>query len=252
VIFALFSFSVSVTNADADDLLTLTVDRHLAKICSIPTIYCVQLLSAKPAGDQPTQTCTVQNTGSNTLTLTVSGQKVVLSSDPLGTKSPYFDELAVLTVTAPSGTVSGENYVVWQNDCASASYKDTSVPTTVTAGGAVDISALFNGEIGTFELNIEDINKYNPYSNLDTYVCIGTSLGPQDYPDSYGEDYSYSSVSEASTQIQEINGNGLSTSMTVFVVVGTAIGSTLLILGIVAFAGFVFVKKSNGVPTLVQ
>jgi hypothetical protein len=219
--------------------LTTTANPKL-DCCDVPTLYCIHLVDSKQAGDQPSQTCTLENNGDGKFTLSQPGQKVYLSSDPQGKLSPYFDELGYLTVkNIKNGQTNGANYIAWQNDCAVAGAPFITISNAQPPNApAIEITELFGGEVGDFELNLNVWNKYNPYSNLDAYVCTGSAL----------QAGLNAEVTESTTQ--QMNGNGLSTSMTVFIAVGSAIGTTLLVAAIATLAGFAVVRKSSGTETL--
>jgi hypothetical protein len=184
-------------------------------------------------------TCTQQNAGSASFTISQANQKVVFSSDPQGTKVATFDELGIFTVTAPSGTKKGTNYIAYQNDCQDTTLPSVTVPTTTTAA-ATDVSNLFNGETGTFSLNLRVFNKYTPYGNSDVYVCTGSSLTSSTVR-ALADVATVDAMSSSTSQ----GASGLSTSMTVLVAVLSAVGTSVLIIGVTIFAGFTLVKKGT-------
>jgi len=220
------------------DYLSIIPNPTPGGCCPIPTLYCVKLLNAVPQTPQSVTTCTQQNEGSASFILSQSGQKVVLSADVKGTTSPAFDELGILTVTAPSGTVRGSNYISWQNDCQDTAYPAVSVPHQ-PATPAVDISSLFGNEVGTFSINIKEWNKYTPYSNSDVYVCTGSSLSSS--VDQLTEVVTMDAITASGSQAS----NGLSTSMTILISVLSAVGTSILIVGLTMFAGYSLIKSGQ-------
>jgi len=225
------------------DYLSLIPKTDPEACCPQPTYYCVKILNQVPQTPQPENYCITQNEGSASFILSEEGQRVWLSSDADGTFSPGFDELGLFTVTAPSGAVNGLNYVGWESDCIDPDYEIEQITENPTPG-ATEITDLFNNEVGTFKLNLKINNKWTPYSNEDTYVCTGSSLVPP--PITSGGYYPYELNGEDSLMASSENGmGGLSTSMTILVAVLSALGTTLLVVGIMAFAGYTVVKKGN-------
>jgi len=207
--------------------------------CPLPSLYCVKLLSAKPEANQASDTCTQQNSGTGAFTVAQSGQRVFLSSDSKGTKAPYFDELAVLSVRSPSGQVRGSNYIAWEPDCQNTTFPSTAISNSKSpTGPAQEITTLFGNEVGTFSLGISVINKNSPYSNLDTWVCTGTTITTG--TNAMSAESSRSAVSGADQMT-----NGLSVQMTVMVAILSAVGTSMLIVGAMMIAGYSVVKKGS-------
>jgi len=239
-------FTLGTYGLDADvnpstciDYLSLTSSLSCSG-CSIPTLHCAKLLNVVPQTPQSASTCTKQNEGTITFSLCKAGQIVVLSADANATKSAAFDDLGILTVTAPSGTVRGSNYIAWQNDCQNTSYPAVTIPHNPSTP-AVDITSLFGKEVGTFSIDVKLWNKYTPYSNSDVYVCTGSSLSSN-----------VPSLTEA-TILDAVGGsqagsqaaNGLSTPMTILVAVLSAAGTSLLVVGLALIAGYTIVKNGQ-------
>jgi len=204
--------------------------------CSIPSLYCAKLINAVPQSAQSVQTCTKQNEGTISFTLSQPNQKVVFSSDDKATKIATFDELGIFTVTAPSGAKKGANYIAYENVCQDTTLPSVTIP-TATTGGVTDISNLFSNEVGTFSINLKVLNRYTPFGNTDVYVCTGSSLTTpvKALADVATVDAMSSSTSQSAS--------GLSTSMTVLVAVLSAVGTSVLVIGITIFAGYHLVRK---------
>jgi len=222
-----------------------TIPTPASGCCSIPSLYSLHITNAVSVADQTSPDCTVVTSGSGTLTLQQPGQRVVLSSDPKGTVSPYFDELAIISVITPSGKLTGENVVAWQKDCSNTSLPSVTIPTTATNGGAVDITSLFNGEIGTFSIKLVVYNKYNPYSALDAYICTGSSLALTN--SLVGESLASEVAVTTSAAAQ-----GVSVSTVVYVAVGSAVATTLVILIIFGVVGWFILRKNGASPHLTE
>jgi hypothetical protein len=216
--------------------------------CSLPSLYCVKLLDVENEANQASETCVKQNQGSATFTLAQSGQRVFLSSDSKGTKAAYFDELAVVSVRSPTGKVRGSNYIAWQTDCQNTTYSAVTISNNKTpVSPATEITTLFGNEVGSFSIDIAVYNKYNPYSNADTWVCTGSTL-------TSGVTNAMLSESSHSYNTQEFQtSNGLSIQMTVMVAILSAVGSSMLVIGVMMYAGYSIVKKgSHVVPADLQ
>lgn len=102
---------------------------------------------------------------SNTVNICVKrGQTVVLARDQDATYLPYFDELAILTITSPSGNISGLNVLRWESDCINPDYPTVDITQNVNdlVPGSIDITDLLNDECGKFTVNISIYNKYAP------------------------------------------------------------------------------------------
>eukprot|EP01124_Arcella_intermedia_P013525 TRINITY_DN19934_c0_g1_i2.p1 TRINITY_DN19934_c0_g1~~TRINITY_DN19934_c0_g1_i2.p1 ORF type:complete len:450 (+),score=39.67 TRINITY_DN19934_c0_g1_i2:40-1389(+) len=197
--------------------------------CPIPALQCTKLLSALAQAPQSATACQVKNTGSVPFTLTAPGQKVYLTGRADGTYSPAFDELAVLKVSTPCNSVFGKNLIAWQSDCKDAAFNDTSVPTSQQANQVVDITSLFNGQVGEFTVSATVWNKYSPYSNSDVFVCTGSAM-----PKSINIVAELSEIEAAS---HPGAGAGLSIGEIVAVCVGAVVGTLLVIAGI-GFVGY--------------
>jgi len=120
------------------------------------------------------------------------------------------------------------------------------VPTTAASGGAVDISSLFGGEVGVFTMNFTVYNANNPYSALDAYICTGTSLTGATISGLVREDIVSDGVATTSAA------QGVSVNTVVFVAIGSAVGTTLVVLLIVGVVGFFIVRRNGASPQLTE
>jgi len=205
--------------------------------CPIPSLYCVKLLNAIPEAAQADPNCYMFNKGSAQFTLSKPGQKVYLSSDSKGSQVAYFDEVAIIGVRSPSGKLRGGNYISWVNDCHNTSYPDV-ILARPAGTPSNDITNLFGGETGIFNIGVTVWDKYSPYGNGDTWICSGSTIGS-----------GVSGLVEENTKQKKDSdiSNGVSPQMTALIAVGASIGTAVVIIGIMIVAGYSLVKKSNDI-----
>jgi hypothetical protein len=128
----------------------------------------VQFLEGIPQQfDAPQGVCTTHQDVTFTVCRERPDQQVVVSSDAAGAGEAYFDELGVLTVTTPGGTVSGANYRFWEPSCNDAAFPDVF---DGTAPRLLDITALFGAEVGDFTVRLQVRNAFQPYQWFTTWV----------------------------------------------------------------------------------
>eukprot|EP01123_Difflugia_compressa_P004982 TRINITY_DN164_c0_g1_i5.p1 TRINITY_DN164_c0_g1~~TRINITY_DN164_c0_g1_i5.p1 ORF type:complete len:875 (-),score=254.63 TRINITY_DN164_c0_g1_i5:89-2713(-) len=204
--------------------------------CSATGLTCVRLASAIPQKSQSVSGCYLFAYTSSQLTLDTPGQKVYLSSDAGATLAPSFDEVGVLAVTSPTKALRGGNYNSYQLDCSNGNFKKVTIPTSTTPG-AVDITSLFGGEVGTFTIDLSLYNKYNPYSTSDAWVCTGANLKGATIAGAVEEQGTSSSQTVVST------GDGYSFNSVVLLIAGFSIASIVLTIAI--FAIVISVKFSS-------
>lgn len=113
-------------------------------------------------------TCTSYFSNSVSVCRSTATQKMRFARNSTGTQEPYFDELAVLSVTSPSGSTVVGNFIRWQNDCRVSGGTDwalsSSSPCGSTSVAAIDITSMFGSECGIFTVSIDVRNKYTPYA----------------------------------------------------------------------------------------
>ncbi len=105
---------------------------------------------------------------SNTVTVCRGeGQSVRFSRNSGGNQEPYFDELAVLSVTSPLGVTVVRNFIRWQNDCRDPAGSDVALSSANQCGStsvpALNITSMFGSECGNFSVTIRIRNRYTPY-----------------------------------------------------------------------------------------
>jgi hypothetical protein len=133
-----------------------------------------QLLTAQPETTfSPSPgPCVVQATATTTVCRASTTQTMVLSSDAGGLVGPYFDELAVLTITSPTAAVSILNIIRWQADCKDPAGTDIAITGSYASPSSspADITAAFGNECGDFTVAIEVRNAFSPYAWRETFV----------------------------------------------------------------------------------
>ncbi len=121
------------------------------------------VLEGREEGSVEDGQCYLQH--SNQIQICVKeNQTVLLARDQAGTYLPYFDELAILKFTSPSGVVRGLNVVRWEDDCSNPDYPTVNISQNVNdlVSESIDVTDLLNGECGRFTVNISIYNKYSP------------------------------------------------------------------------------------------
>jgi len=91
-------------------------------------------------------------------------QSILLARDKDGTYLPYFDDLAVLLVSSPTGVTKCLNINRWQTDCD----KHDCPVVTLSQGindlilGMIDVTEYFNNEYGKFSVTLSVYDKFTP------------------------------------------------------------------------------------------
>lgn len=139
-----------------------------ASFCSAGACTTQAFFQGQPETPGNDGVCTTVGTFTLNIVRTSPTQSVVLTSNPTGTAGLTYDELAILSVTSPSGSVRKGNIISWQPAC-----KDPFAPDVYVNGSTVDITALFGSEIGTFTLTMYMRNGFGVYGWTPTYVKLG-------------------------------------------------------------------------------
>jgi len=141
----------------------------------VTTPFCfLHLLTPIDGDNGDNGVCVAFANATGQVTIVTPNQNVYMASNEAGTISPYFDEVGILTVTAPDGTVTGANYRVWQATCENTQYKDIFLAEAQQhgpIGPTCDITPLFGGECGTFTIDISVRNAWGEFTTSDVWIC---------------------------------------------------------------------------------